>query len=120
MFGKPHCSTNPMAEVWIPDALKDKASFQGMLSYAASHLAQLRHEEHSTQAMVYKIQAIMSIQKQINNRSTALSDNTVSAILRQISVEVSAHTPFFPMIRSLIVNRTDLEALKWQACIEPA
>ena len=88
MFGKSHPSTNPMAEGWIPDALNDKTSFEGMLSYAAAHLEHLRKERGSVQAIMYKTRAIASLQKQVNDESTALSDSTVAAILRQISVEV--------------------------------
>jgi hypothetical protein len=88
MFGKPRTSVNPMAEVWIPDALSNEASFQGMLSYAAAHLAHLRGQHGGTQGTMYKIKAIKSIQKQLNNNATAFSDSTVAAILRQISIEV--------------------------------
>ena len=88
MFGKPRSSVNPMAEVWIPDALSNEASFQGMLSYAAAHLAHLRGQGGSSQGTMYKIKAIESIQKQLNDSPTAFSDSTVAAILRQISIEV--------------------------------
>jgi hypothetical protein len=90
MFGKPRSSVNPMAEVWIPDALSNKASFQGMLSYAAAHLAHLRGQHGGSQGTMYKIKAIKSIQEQLSNNATAFSDSTVAAILRQISIEVGS------------------------------
>jgi hypothetical protein len=90
MFGKPRSSVNPMAEVWIPDALSNEASFQGMLSYAAAHLAHLRGQDGGAQGTMYKIKAIKSIQKQLNDSATAFCDSTVAAILRQISIEVGS------------------------------
>jgi hypothetical protein len=88
MFGKSRSATNPMAEVWIPEALSNEASFQGMLSYAAAHLAHLSGQDIGIRGMMYKIKAIASIQKLLNDERTTLSDSTVTAILRQISIEV--------------------------------
>ena len=88
MFGKPRSSINPMAEVWIPEALSNQASFYGMLSYAAAHLAHLHGQDSGIRGTIYKNRAIASIQRLLDNDRTTLSDSTVAAILRQISIEV--------------------------------
>ncbi|KAK9242245.1 hypothetical protein V1506DRAFT_548196 [Lipomyces tetrasporus] len=88
MFGILHSSINPMAEVWIPDAFSNEASFQGMLAYAAAHMAHLRRQGGGAEYTIYKIEAIRCIQKLLNDATAALSDSAVSAILRQISIEV--------------------------------
>ncbi len=88
MFGKPRSSIDPMAEVWIPEALSNEASFQGMLSYAAAHLAHLSGRDSGVRGTMYKVKSITAIQKLLNNDQTMLSDSTVAAILRQISIEV--------------------------------
>ncbi|KAK9238498.1 hypothetical protein V1525DRAFT_400690 [Lipomyces kononenkoae] len=87
MFGIPRSSINPMAEIWIPDAFSNDASFQGMLAYAAAHLAHLRRQDSGAEYTIHKIEAISSIQKLLNDTTAALSDSAISAILRQISIE---------------------------------
>jgi hypothetical protein len=88
MFGKPQSGINPMAEVCIPESLSNEASFYGMLSYAATHLAHLRDRESGIRGTIYQNKAIASIQKLLDDDRTTLSDSTVGAILMQISIEV--------------------------------
>ncbi|KAE9373599.1 hypothetical protein N431DRAFT_374176 [Stipitochalara longipes BDJ] len=87
MFGNPRSSINPMTDVWIPEALSNEASFQGMLSYAAAHLGHLSGRDSGVQGIIYKIKSIAAIQNLLNNDETMLSDNAVAAVLRQISIE---------------------------------
>ncbi|KAN0098425.1 hypothetical protein V8E51_014088 [Hyaloscypha variabilis] len=87
MFGSQRSSINPMTEVWIPEALSNEASFQGMLSFAAAHLGHLSGRDSGVQGTMYKLKSIAAIQNLLNNDETMLSDYAVAAVLRQISIE---------------------------------
>ncbi|KAI9745234.1 MAG: hypothetical protein M1818_001512 [Claussenomyces sp. TS43310] len=78
---------NPMRDVWIPMDFSNPASFHGMLAHSASHLAYLRGEKSSIQAMVHKLEATRLINQWLCDPAKETSDDVMSATLRLLTFE---------------------------------
>jgi hypothetical protein len=77
-------------EVWFPLDFTTQASLHGTLTFSALHLATLRPDpKYSMQAIKHKIKAIRLINDGLKDPEMMTSDALVTAILRQLQIEVS-------------------------------
>ncbi len=89
MFDAPINSLiSPMRAVWVPDILANQAGFNGMLSYAASHMIYITGNIDIAHPLSYKLSAIKCINERLADPELATSDETIAAVSRQINLEV--------------------------------
>jgi hypothetical protein len=67
-------------------------AFKIVLCSAATHLARLHGEEFSVQSAILKAQAFKQIRSRLASSETAISDESIAAVLAIAAHEVSGQT----------------------------
>ncbi|RDW62359.1 hypothetical protein BP6252_11792 [Coleophoma cylindrospora] len=87
-FGRPTDPTfNPMRDLYVPVDLSHKASVHAVLAHSAAHVAYLRQERMSPQALVHKMAAISLVNEYLGDPVKSISDQCFSAVLRLLTFE---------------------------------
>ncbi|KAJ9193479.1 transcriptional regulator family: Fungal Specific TF [Paecilomyces variotii] len=83
----PMPSFNPMRDVWFPLDLSNEASFNAIMAHAAAHLDQMHGLRASTDALLFKAEAVRIVSTWLNDPARALSDEVFAAVLRLLTFE---------------------------------
>jgi hypothetical protein len=88
-FGQPEDPTFlPLSNLYVPIDLSNQAWTHATLAHAAIHMAHLYGKSSSISALNHKSAAIKLINKSLNDPKTAVSDDTLAAVLRMLTFEV--------------------------------
>jgi hypothetical protein len=80
-------------QVWVPLDISNEASFHGALAYHSAHLRHLHGESKaSPQALTHNLKSIELINSWLSDPSLMISDMAITAVLRQLTLEVRTHS----------------------------
>lgn len=77
-----------MRDLYVPVDMSHTASVHAVLAHSAAHVAHLRQERISTQALMHKTAAIHMVNEYLGNAVKATSVECFSAVLRLLTYEV--------------------------------
>jgi hypothetical protein len=78
----------PFRDIWIPLDLSNAASFNGILAHAAADFFGSKGDEHSSETLEFRTEAIGIINKWLGTAVTATSDEVFAGVVRLLTFEV--------------------------------